>query len=347
MYSSFQVEVPSNGGTSSNEASSSSGNRAATRGENWGGEETLLLIETYSRYFSLLNATDTPNEKSMLLNKLSEEFNSENRRNGRSARVESALIRKWEKLSSEYRKKYRERNQTGQGTPEHDQVYEKMNEILGTLPTTNAPCRFTSHSGVLTVNRLSAPDSTSNSEPMDADNLPVVADSGNPPLAISTSRRPSFTSDSSEHVAVRRRTNDQEPQPQEQQQQQQGQGQQQQQQQEEQPQQQEEQPRQQQEEQQQPRSRARDGAQRRNEASLLRVFDTVLDRQQREREQERQQSAGEFNALFEEHFTRYDRLLESFNEGNAIMRTNSQQIERLITILAQQNNSNNNDDAEQ
>jgi hypothetical protein len=119
------------------------------------------------------------------------------------------------------------------------------------------------------------------------------------------------------------------------------------QQQEEQPQQQEEQPRQQQEEQQQPRSRARDGAQRRNEASLLRVFDTVLDRQQREREQERQQSAGEFNALFEEHFTRYDRLLESFNEGNAIMRTNSQQIERLITILAQQNNSNNNDDAEQ
>jgi hypothetical protein len=235
MYSSFQVEVPSNAGTSSNEASASSGNRAASRGENWGGEETLLLIETYSRYFSLLNAADTPNEKSLLLSKLSEEFNGENRRNGRSVRVESALTRKWDKLSGEYRKKYRERNQTGQGTPEHDQVYEKMNEILGTLPTTNAPCRFTSHSGVLTVNQLSAPGSISNPELIDTDNLPVVATPGSPLRATSAPRRPSFTSDSSEHVATRRRTESQGPQPQEQQQQEQ-----QQQQQEEQPQQQQE-----------------------------------------------------------------------------------------------------------
>jgi hypothetical protein len=90
--------------------------------------------------------------------------------------------------------------------------------------------------------------------------------------------------------------------------------------------------------------------QQRNEAVYDRVLDRVLDRQSRERQEEaavlreeRQSHVDRFDAYFQGLREGQNRLNQSIQEGNEILRTNSQNIEQLIRLLVQRNNNNSNE----
>jgi hypothetical protein len=349
MFSTIDFSTNSNTNTTSNSntpsSPSSTPSNSAARSVNWTPSEVILLIEIYKRHFSALERTSTPLEKQEILNDLVKAFNIENTRAGRQPRLEKAITRKWDTLCSDYRKEFRERSQTGQETPQANPVYDELNKLLHGLATTNPPYRYTSHVGYLVDNRVNGltTENATSSTPAPAPPAPPapVSVSVPPPgpslsLAVSgiSRSRPVPTSFfESSRPTSRRRTEEElpgysspsppppppnhvsSPVPEHA------------------------------ETQQQQRSTR---TQQRNEAVYDRVLDRVLDRQSRERQEEasvlreeRQAHADRFDAYFQGLKESQDRLNQSIQEGNEILRTNSQNIEQLVRLLVQRYNNDN------
>ncbi|KAG2217755.1 hypothetical protein INT45_005476 [Circinella minor] len=109
MFSTFNFdEAPTNDrnehvmSSSNTPSAANNDSRLPVGGSSWNGSEILLLIETYTRNFTTLERT--PHGAA-----------------NRSARTEGTITRKWDNLCANYRKQFRERSQTGQGTLEEDE----------------------------------------------------------------------------------------------------------------------------------------------------------------------------------------------------------------------------------
>ncbi|CAO3618609.1 unnamed protein product [Mucor hiemalis] len=126
--------------TEGNSGSSSTTGRR--RGLNWRLPEKLTLIEAYKEHMIVGNtASDTPDDR---VTAWYAKFRLESGRLGYGHRSDQAIDEVWKRMSQAFKREHANRQATGGETPAHDELYEKMNEILGVLPTITPPYVITS-----------------------------------------------------------------------------------------------------------------------------------------------------------------------------------------------------------
>ncbi|GAA5804716.1 hypothetical protein HPULCUR_010219 [Helicostylum pulchrum] len=103
------------------------------RGLGWSPEETLLLIETYGKYFDEMNASTSQDDRTAKFDLLAAEFHRLNV--GRTPRYDQQSKTKWANLLQDFKRDYAARHSIVQATPAPSVIYDKIYDIVKHLPS--------------------------------------------------------------------------------------------------------------------------------------------------------------------------------------------------------------------
>lgn len=148
---------------------SESQSESRQRGPSWSEGQTLLLVETYGKYFNEIQDSVNRDYKQALTDRLLDEIRTESEARGYVPRTAKQITSKWDNLRQEFRKNNFRRNSTGTEPAADSLVYDLMYDMLKDFPTYFPPAVFTSLSGRMIYNSGTNPAGTSPSSDAEED----------------------------------------------------------------------------------------------------------------------------------------------------------------------------------